>query len=83
MPRFNIDDSIDIDVDEFFSQMSHRDCIEMFRLLDEEGFTKHDLQDARGIAHWEFVDAISKLGDAYHRLSNDEIEQIINLSKRF
>jgi hypothetical protein len=84
MPEFRteeyIDIDIDIDVDEFFFKMTNSEKRKMFDLLVEDGFGIGEVQSH---SNWEFTDAIAKLTFNYFSLTNEEINTIIKLSKRF
>ncbi len=85
MPEFRtteyIDIDLDIDVNEFFDEMTNSEKLEMFDLLIEDGFSVADKVQSH--TNWEFKDAISKLNINYLNLTNEEVDTIIKLAKRF
>lgn len=85
MPEFStteyVDIDINIDVDEFFYRMDNSEKQEMFDLLVEDGFGSVD--GAPSNTNWGFIDAINKLSNNYYSLSNEEVDAVIKLVKRF
>ena len=85
MPEFRtteyIDIDLDIDVNEFFDEMTNSEKLEMFDLLIEDGFSVAD--EVQSHTNWEFKDAISKLNINYLNLTNEDVDTIIKLAKRF
>ena len=88
MPRFSeyqdveVDVTMDIDVDDFFQEMDDEECREMYKLLVEDGFDLGD-KTPSGRSSWEFDEAMGKLKQNYHALTNEETDLIIKLAKRF
>lgn len=85
MPTFYAED-IDIDVDEFISSCSSSEIQELIECLVEGGYINRDrIIPERGMSVGEtfYVEAIEKLADKYHMLTQEEEELIIKLSKRF
>jgi hypothetical protein len=88
MPNFSrevdISEYVDVDVyisvDDFYDEMNDTEKKKMLNLLTEDGFI---ISDAESHINWEFVDAINKLNTNYFSLTNEEIDTIIRLSKRF
>ena len=88
MPTFreevNIDEYVDVDLDievqEFYDEMNDAERKEMFDLLVKNGFAPSNIQSH---LNWEFTNAIVKLSSNYFSLTNEEINTIIKLSKRF
>jgi len=86
MPSFrqevNVDEWVDVDVDidvrEFFDEMSETEKDEMRRLLGDE-----TLENESSRSSWEFDEAILKLKKNYYGLTNEETNLIIKLAKRF
>ncbi len=96
MPRFtenlNIDVwedvDIDIDVEDFFDEMTDEEKQEMLELLAKDGFGVANLYSSSGRSSWEFEswefdEAVFKLKVNYHQLTNEETDLIIKLAKRF
>ena len=90
MPSFNKEVSIetwedvdiDIDVDEFFDEMSEKDCKEMARLLRIAGYKTIDVE-SRALDGQDFQEALRKLAANYYSLSNEDIAPIMAVAKRF
>ncbi len=91
MPRFtenlNIDVwedvDIDIDVEDFFDEMTDEEKQEMLELLAKDGFTLEGSFQGHGIDAQEFINSVHKLSENYHQLTNEETDLIIKLAKRF
>ena len=85
MPEFIVEECVEIDayiyVDEFFDKMTNSEKLEMFDLLIEDGFSVDG--DTQSHTNWEFTEAITKLNTNYLSLTNEEVDTIIKLSKRF
>jgi hypothetical protein len=86
MPYFSeyqeVDVELNIDVDEFYREMTRSERKEMYQLLLEGGYVT-GLEDPSGRSSWEFDEAIIKLKSNYHALTNEETDLIIKLAKRF
>jgi len=86
MPRFSeyqdVEVDMDIDVDEFFEEMNSSERQEMYDLLVEKGYGIGE-NTPSGRSSWEFDEAMGKLKQNYHSLSNQETDLIIKLAKRF
>lgn len=88
MPTFekeiNVDEYINVDVyvdvEDFYAEMDDAEKKEMLDLLTENGFTAGS---SKSHTNWEFIDAINKLSNNYYSLSNEEIDAVIKLAKRF
>lgn len=87
MPTFDksasVDVEIDVSVEDFYYEMNDHEREEMAKLLKEDGFLSQDLNAPSGRVSWKFDEAILKLKRSYYSLSNQEVEQIIHLAKRF
>lgn len=92
MPSFskevNVDEYVDVDLDisvsEFFDELDDDEKKEMYELLIEDGIGYGgDINQPSGRASWEFDDAIVKLKKNYYALTNEEIELLVKMSKRF
>jgi hypothetical protein len=88
MPQFSdyqdveVDVVMNIDVKEYYDEMDASECKEMYQLLLKGGFT-NTFGESSGRSSWEFDEAMGKLKQNYHALTNDETDLIIKLSKRF
>lgn len=87
MPTFYAED-IDIDADEFLSACNHRDKEELIITLIEDGYLKKDCRAGfrdynYSVSEAMYVEAIDKLRNKWNRLTKEEEEFIINISKRF
>ena len=80
-----VDVNLDIDVVEYFNEMDGDDKQEMYNLLVEDGIKgdNTNLNNPSGRASWEFDEAVIKIKKNYHSLTNEEIDLIIKLSKKF
>lgn len=78
-----VDADVDIEVEEFFDEMTTKEKQEMFDLLVEDGFKGEITTTPSGHSSWEFDEAIIKLKTNYYTLSKEETDTIISLSKRF
>jgi hypothetical protein len=82
--------SLDVDIDDIISSMSKYDRRELFRELQKDGWissrcrvTKEGEVEAIGESDSEFDSALIKLQGNDWRLTKDEEQFIINLSKKF
>lgn len=92
MPSFskevNVDEYVDVDLDisvsEFFDELDDDEKKEMYELLIGDGVGYgSDINQPSGRVSWEFDDAIVKLKKNYYALTNEEIELLVKMSKRF
>ena len=105
MPDFSTD--VDIDPDDYVSECSTREKIQLIDIIVEEcaddselkqtllkSIKEHfpqssteilsDVRDPRGSFMYNgYIDSLIKLSEAYYRLSNEDIEKINELAKRF
>ena len=88
MPTFYPDD-FDIDVDDFLDECSKSDIQDIIDYLIENDFIsskhKHSFEDDNNICATEsmFEDEISKLHNNWNRLTKEEEELILSITKRF
>ena len=87
MPYFTPDvDDLDIDVDDFFYEMSDDDKVEMYELLSADGyyssFKKSDEIPA-SVPEWEFTNIMSKITSNRLLLTNEEDEMLKKIASRF
>lgn len=82
---------IDIDLDEIYDEMDRHDKREMASWLFDDGVLEsHPNPEIRklvrgeedSVGEKELKDALDKLWNAYHRLSNEEEELIKKIAKR-
>lgn len=88
MPRFYQETNIDIDVEEFFEVCSDRDIEKFIQLLVEEGSLPETLEKYSKSQNITLNDKMwyettEKLRRNRFSLTNEEIEYIENISKRF
>jgi len=87
MPYFTQDvDDLDIDVDDFFYEMSDSEKQEMYELLREDGYgSSFKLSDemSASIPEWEFIDTIEKISSNRLQLTNEEDEILKKIASRF
>lgn len=76
---------VDIDLDDFVASLTTYDMKKLIEILEEDGHLEKletKLEDIKSAVELEFEEALSKLRNNYYRLSYEEIEHIINLSKK-
>jgi len=90
MPRFyqEVEADIDIDVEDFIYECSDRDIEKIIQLLIEEGrlpktLEKHSKSQNLTLNDKMWYETTGKLRDNRLSLTNEEIEYIENISKRF
>lgn len=86
MPAFKSD--VEIEVNEFFDSCDMIEREELVEILIEEGLvnpltTICKDQPSVGVQHELYAEALSKLESLYFKLSLEEIESIIELSKKY
>lgn len=87
MPYFTPDvDDLNIDVDDFYYEMSDDDKVEMYELLKEDGYgsslKKSDEMPA-SVPEWEFTNIMSKISSNRLQLTNEEDEMLKKIASRF
>ena len=84
MPSFSdwqdVEVDINVDVDEFYEEMTSSERKEMYKLLAENGYSE-DYSSTN--SSWEFDEAIAKLQKNYLLLTKEETAAVIALAKRF
>lgn len=89
MPSFNehveVSDWIDIEVEvgDFYDEMSDSEKKEMARLLRKGGYGVGPVGESTSVDGEEFQEALRKLAAAYYSLSNEDIAPILKLASRF
>lgn len=87
MPGFSVDD-IDVSPSEFLDACSSDEVDELIHLLIEDGYINAESVLAPGIGpdlsvdDEIFVEALAKLSQSRHRLTNEEEEIIKSIAKR-
>ena len=79
-------DDLDIDVDDFYYEMSDREKQEMYELLREDGYgSSFKLSDEMpaSVPEWEFIDTIEKISSNRLQLTNEEDEMLKKIASRF
>ena len=78
-------DDLDIDVDDFYYEMSSKEKKEMYDLLVEDGyassFKKED--EPLSVPEWEFTNIMSKISSNRLQLTNEEDEMLKKIASRF
>jgi hypothetical protein len=88
MPSFSPDD-FDVDVDDFLDECSESDIRDIIDYLIENDYIssehKHSFKNDSNICAAEsmFEDEISKLHNNWNRLTAEEEQTILNITKRF
>jgi len=79
-------DDLDIDVDDFYYEMSDREKQEMYELLRADGyyssFKKEDEMPA-SIPEWEFINIMKKISSNRLQLTSEEDEMLKKIASRF
>jgi hypothetical protein len=86
MPYFTQDDEFEIDVDDFYSEMSSREKEEMYDLLKEDGYgSSFKLSDEKpaSVPEWEFINIMSKITVNRLQLTSEEDEMLKKIASRF
>jgi hypothetical protein len=90
MPYFDYDGEIHIDVDDFLSAIDVRERKELIEALVEDGHIPKSVLGASGgstngasVCEFEFEQALDTLHGKYSRLTKEEEDIIIKISKRF
>jgi len=86
MPYFTQDDEFEIDVDNFYSEMSSREKEEMYDLLKADGyFSSFKLADEMpaSVPEWEFINIMSKISSNRLLLTSEEDEMLKRIASRF
>jgi len=88
MPSFSPDD-FDVDVDDFLDECSESDIRDIIDYLIDNDYIssehKHSFEDDSNVCAAEsmFEDEISKLHNNWNRLTAEEEQTILNITKRF
>ncbi len=84
MPSFSefqdVEMEINVDVDEFYEEMTSSERREMYKLLVENGYGEDYCSTN---SSWEFDAAITTLQKNYLLLTKEETAAVITLAKRF
>lgn len=84
MPSFSdwqdVEVEINVDVDEFYEEMTSSERNKMYQLLEDNGY---GLDYSSTSSSWEFDQAIATLKKNYLLLTKEETEAVIALAKRF
>lgn len=86
MPYFTQDDEFEIDVDDFFYEMSDDDKVEMYELLSAAGYIssfKTSDEMPASVPEWEFTNIMSKISSNRLQLTNEEDEMLKKIASRF
>lgn len=91
MPRFteydvSVDVDIDVTVDDFLSECDSSDIKELIKALKEDGHLDADALVESGTAsllEGEFITKMSNLSSKYYSMSNEDIEKINELHKKY
>ena len=77
---------VDIDLDDVYSEMNRWDKNRMVELLKDEGYIKEDGYDipiSKSQLESQFHDELIGLSSKFYSMSNEEIELIENLYKKY
>lgn len=78
-------DDLDIDVDDFFYEMSDDDKVEMYELLRAAGYASSfkTSDEPTSVPEWEFTNIMSKITVNRLQLTNEEDEILKKIASRF
>jgi hypothetical protein len=88
MPYFYSEAELDIDVDEFVDSCSNLEIKELILKLKKRGYLDSsngivtDTED-RNLGQIFYDQALSKLQNSYYQLSNEDIETIAAIAKKY
>ena len=84
MPYFDYDGEIHIDVHEFLSAIDIRERQKLIGILVKNGDIKDTAINRQlSVCESEFESALDALHGKYHRMTREEEDVIIKISKRF
>jgi hypothetical protein len=91
MPRFTeryveVYVDIDVTVDELLSKCTQSDIKDLIKALKEEGHLNTDSlveSDIVSLHEGEFISKLSSLSSKYYSMSNEDIEKIEELHKKY
>lgn len=80
--------SIDVDMDDVYDEMSHRDKEKMAEWLEDDGYISnkskgYDIPPSTSLLESQFHDKLIGLSSKFYSMSNEEIEIIENLYKKY
>lgn len=78
--------TVDVDLDEVYSQMRDRDKDRMIEWLKEDGYlTQRDTEYEENThpMHKIFNESLDKIRNSYHLLSSEERELIESIAKKY
>lgn len=83
MPYFTPE--VDIDIDDFYNEMSDNDKVEMYELLSSAGYTSlfKISNESAGVPEWEFNNIMSKIISNRLLLTSEEDELLKKIASRF
>lgn len=85
MPYFYTEAEIDVDVHEFLDSCSNREIVDLIKELKDRRYLDTIGADAenRSLSQIFHEDALLKLQNSFYQLSNEEIETIQNIAKKY
>jgi hypothetical protein len=87
MPRFytDVEAEVDVDIDEFLSSCDSSDIEEIIEYLIEDGCIKNSavVKGNTSIMEEDFIKQCHELSDAYMQISNEDIEIIEQIYKKY
>ena len=86
MSYITVTADVDIDIDDFYRELSSREKQDLVEWLKEDGYlTNRDTElDEPGTALQDmFNENINKIKNSYYQLTNEEIELIEKLAKKY
>ena len=79
-------EELDIDVDDFYEEMSSKEKKELYDLLVEDGYAssfKKEDEKPLSVPEWEFNNIMSKITVNRLQLTNEEDEMLKKIASRF
>ena len=78
--------SIDVDLDDVYMAMGHRDKQAMIEWLKEDDYIKEegrDIPPSTSSLESQFHDMLINLSSKFYQMSNEEVEMITKLYKKY
>jgi hypothetical protein len=85
MPYFYSETEVEVTIDEFVESCKPRDIDELIQTLQEAGYLNNIAGKTgdKTALQLTFEEALLKLQNTYYQLSNEEIETIQNIAKKY
>lgn len=92
MPRFyqDVEAEVDIEIDEFLTKCSSSEIRELVKALTEDGWLKKeggrivkDMEEGMSLNEHFFNESISRLRSSYLQMSQEDIDILSNMAKKY